>query len=45
MSDMPDDHFGPGVAERYDESSAEMFQPAAVKPVIDVLAERPPNAM
>ena len=39
MSDMPDDHFGPGVAERYDESSAEMFQPAAVKPVIDVLAE------
>ncbi len=39
MSDMPENHFGPGVAERYDESSAEMFQPAAVKPVVDVLAE------
>jgi len=32
------DHFGPGVAERYDEESADMFGPEAVDPVVDVLA-------
>jgi SAM-dependent methyltransferase len=35
---VPEDHFGERVAERYDESSAEMFQPAAVDPVVDFLA-------
>jgi hypothetical protein len=35
---MPEDHFGPDVAERYDESEAEMFEPAAVEPVVDFLA-------
>ena len=36
---MPDDgHFDERVAARYDESSAEMFAPAAVDPVVDVLA-------
>ena len=39
MSDMPNDYFGRRVAERYDQGSAEMFQPAAVDPVADVLAE------
>jgi SAM-dependent methyltransferase len=36
---MPEDHFGPQVAERYDESSADMFDPAVVEPVVDVLEE------
>jgi SAM-dependent methyltransferase len=36
---MPEDHFGEQVAARYDDSSAEMFQPAAVDPVVDFLAE------
>ncbi len=36
---MPEDHFGERVAERYDESSAEMFEPAAVDPVVDFLAD------
>src|SRR4029453_14666955 len=36
---MPEDHFGERVAERYDESSADMFEPAAVDPVVDFLAE------
>jgi SAM-dependent methyltransferase len=35
---VPEDYFGERVAERYDESSAEMFQPAAVDPVVDFLA-------
>ena len=35
---MPEDHFGERVAERYDESSAELFAPAAVDPVVDFLA-------
>jgi SAM-dependent methyltransferase len=34
-----DGHFDERVASRYDESSAEMFEPAAVDPVVDVLAE------
>ena len=36
---MPEDHFGEHVAARYDESSAEMFDPAVVEPAVDVLAE------
>ena len=36
---MPEDHFGERVAERYDESSTEMFEPAAVDPVVDFLEE------
>ena len=36
---MPEDHFGERVAARYDESSADMFEPAAVDPVVDFLAE------
>jgi SAM-dependent methyltransferase len=35
---MPENHFGERAAERYDESSAEMFAPAAVDPVVDFLA-------
>jgi SAM-dependent methyltransferase len=37
---VPEDHFGERVAERYDESSGEMFDPAVVDPVVDFLAER-----
>lgn len=33
------DHFAGEVAQRYDETSAAMFTPAAVDPVVDVLAE------
>jgi SAM-dependent methyltransferase len=36
---MLEDHFGEEVAERYDESSADMFDPAVVDPVVDFLAE------
>jgi hypothetical protein len=36
---MPEDHFGEPVAARYDESSAEMFEPAVVDPVVDFLAD------
>jgi SAM-dependent methyltransferase len=36
---MPEDHFGEHVAERYDESSADMFAPAAVDPAVDFLAD------
>ena len=36
---MPEDHFGEGVAETYDEYSAEMFRPEVVNPVVDFLAE------
>ena len=36
---MPEDHFGEPVAERYDESAADMFDPAVVDPVVDFLAE------
>ncbi len=35
---MPEDHFGERVAERYDESSAEMFDPTVVEPAVDFLA-------
>src|SRR5438093_3239855 len=36
---MPEDYFGERVAERYDESSADMFDPAVVGPTVDFLAE------
>jgi SAM-dependent methyltransferase len=36
---VAEDHFGERVAARYDESSAEMFDPAVVDPVVDFLAE------
>jgi SAM-dependent methyltransferase len=36
---MSDGHFGERVAARYDESAAEMFDPAVVAPVVDFLAE------
>jgi SAM-dependent methyltransferase len=36
---MAEDHFGEGVAERYDRSAADMFEPAAVDPVVDFLAD------
>src|SRR3954470_6477802 len=35
---MPEDHFGERVAERYDRTSAEMFDPAVVDPIVDFLA-------
>jgi SAM-dependent methyltransferase len=35
---MPEDHFGERVAERYDDSSAEMFAHAVVEPTVDFLA-------
>ena len=36
---MPEDHFGERVAGRYDESSADVFDPAVVEPAVDFLAE------
>ena len=36
---MPEDHFGEEVAAHYDDPSDEMFQPAAIEPVVDFLAE------
>jgi SAM-dependent methyltransferase len=36
---MPADHFGEHVAARYDESAADMFDPAVVNPVVDFLVE------
>jgi hypothetical protein len=36
---MREDHFGPEVAQSYDESVAEMFDPAAVEPAIEVLSD------
>jgi SAM-dependent methyltransferase len=36
---MPEDYFGERVAQRYDESSADMFQSAVVDPVVDLLAD------
>ena len=37
--DASDGYFGEAVAAQYDESSAEMFDPQVVEPVVDVLAE------
>jgi SAM-dependent methyltransferase len=36
---VPEDHFGERVAERYDETTTEMFDPAVVEPTVDFLAE------
>jgi SAM-dependent methyltransferase len=36
---VPEDHFGKRVAARYDESSADMFDPAVVEPAVDFLEE------
>jgi SAM-dependent methyltransferase len=36
---MPNNYFGERVAERYDETSADMFDPAKVAPVVEFLAE------
>jgi SAM-dependent methyltransferase len=36
---MPKDYFGENVAARYDEGSAEMFDPAVLGPTVDFLAE------
>jgi SAM-dependent methyltransferase len=36
---MPEDHFGEHVAARYDESSADMFDPTVLGPTVDFLAE------
>ncbi len=36
---MPDDHFGEGVAARYDDPSSHMFTPEAIDPVVDLLFE------
>jgi SAM-dependent methyltransferase len=35
---MPEDYFGEDVAAGYDEDAAELFEPAAVDPVVDFLA-------
>lgn len=35
---MPEDHFGEGVAERYDTSSAAMFEPDVLEPAVEFLA-------
>jgi SAM-dependent methyltransferase len=35
---MPEDHFGEVVAERYDESTAELFDPAVVELVVELLS-------
>jgi SAM-dependent methyltransferase len=35
---MRDDHFGPEVAESYDESVAEMFHPGKLEPAVEVLS-------
>ncbi len=36
---MPEDYFGEAVAERYDESAADIFEPSVVDPIVDFLAE------
>jgi SAM-dependent methyltransferase len=36
---VPEDYFGEGVAAEYDESAADMFEPAVVDPVVDFLAD------
>jgi SAM-dependent methyltransferase len=36
---VPEDHFGERVAARYDEGSADMFDPDVVEPAVDFLAE------
>jgi SAM-dependent methyltransferase len=36
---VPEDYFGERVADRYDESTAEMFDSAVVEPIVDFLAD------
>jgi SAM-dependent methyltransferase len=36
---MPEDYFGERVAAAYDESTADLFEPTAVDPVVDFLAD------
>jgi SAM-dependent methyltransferase len=36
---VPEDYFGEPVASRYDDPGDEMFQPAAIEPVVEFLAE------
>lgn len=36
---MPENHFGPDVAARYDETSGDRFDPDVLGPTVDVLAE------
>jgi 16S rRNA A1518/A1519 N6-dimethyltransferase RsmA/KsgA/DIM1 with predicted DNA glycosylase/AP lyase activity len=36
---VPVDHFGEAVAARYDDSSGEQFEPAAIDATVDFLAE------
>jgi SAM-dependent methyltransferase len=36
---VPEDYFGERVAARYDESSADMFDPAVLEPAVEFLAE------
>jgi SAM-dependent methyltransferase len=36
---MPENHFGERVAQQYDEHKSELFDPAVVEPVVDLLAE------
>jgi SAM-dependent methyltransferase len=36
----PIDHFGPEVAERYDERTATMAEPEVIEPIVDFLAEQ-----
>ena len=37
--DDEDGYFGASIAATYDESSADMFDPAVVEPAVDLLAE------
>ena len=37
---VPEDHFGEGVAERFDERYAHKADPAVVDPIVDFLADR-----
>ena len=36
---MPKNYFGEHIAKNYDESAAQMFEPAKVDPVVDFLAD------
>ena len=36
---MPEDYFGEEIAERYDETSADMFDPTVVEPAVAFLAD------
>jgi SAM-dependent methyltransferase len=36
---VPENHFGERVADRYDESEAEMFEPGVLDPIVDYLAD------